>query len=56
MNYQWKDEHTAGPSGPGGPSISMPCDGNKNTKLKEDNNIFKLIKQLFCNLPNSSRH
>lgn len=29
-----KSEHTAGPSGPGGPSISIPCESEKNEEIK----------------------
>lgn len=29
-----KSEHTAGPSGPGGPSISMPCE-SENGKIEK---------------------
>jgi len=34
-----KSEHTAGPSGPGGPSISIPCESEsgKIKKLKKLN-------------------
>lgn len=38
-----KSEHTAGPSGPGGPSISIPCEGEsyKIKKLKRNNTLGK---------------
>lgn len=37
-----KSEHTAGPSGPGGPSISMPCEREwYNYEIKDRNNIFR---------------
>jgi len=38
-----KSEHTAGPSGPGGPSISIPCE-SESGKIKKLKYILKRRK------------